>query len=128
MRIDRRLRNSLRGRRMLRPFGVFGMHGIWLRLPVGLRWRGLPHGRLPISRRGSCRRSFLAANAKGCKPLKQRAALGFGMSFGRHFSPMRADLVLRRKRQIIDLRHPLRPDNGRIGCRGNEWARLVMLA
>ena len=53
MRIDRRLRNSLRRRRMLRPFGIFGVHRVWLRRPVGLRRRGLPHGRLPISWRGA---------------------------------------------------------------------------
>ena len=49
MRIDRWLRKSLRGRWMLRAFAIFGMNGIWLRLPVGLRLRGRPHGRLPVA-------------------------------------------------------------------------------
>ena len=36
------------------------------------------------------------------------------------FAATRADLVLRRERQIVDLRHPLWPDKRRIGWPRNE--------
>jgi hypothetical protein len=62
--IDRRLRKSLRGRRMLRALGVFGMNGIGLRLPIGLRLRGLPCLYWPLTRLRRGGSSFLAADAE----------------------------------------------------------------
>jgi len=100
------------------------MHGIWLRLPVGLRWRGLPHAVAYLSAR-ELPPLLPGANAKGCKRSSSERRLARD-EFRRHFSPMRA-IWFARKRQIIDLRHPLRPDKAN-RVRGNEWARLVMLA
>jgi hypothetical protein len=128
MRVPRRLRNSLRGWRILRAFAVFGMNRTRLLLRVDLPLRGLTRRRLPLARDGTRGRFFLAADAKRGKPFEERTALGFGRRLRPKFASTRADLVLRRERQIVDLRHPLWPDKRRIGCRGNERTGLEMLS
>src|SRR5580704_942567 len=128
MRVPRRLRRSLRGRRMLRTFAVLGVNRTRLLLRVGLPLRGLTRRSLPLARDGIRGRFFLAADAKRGKPFEERTALGFGMRLRPTFAATRADLVLRRKRQIVDLRHPLWPDKRRIGCRGNEGTAVEMLS
>ena len=128
MRVPRRLRSSLRGWRMLRTFAVLGMNRTRLLLRVDLPLRGLTRGRLPLARDGTRGRFFLAADAKRGKPFEERTALGFGMRLRPTFAATRADLVLRRERQIVDLRHPLWPDKRRIGWPGNERTGVEMLS
>src|ERR1700730_15012497 len=50
MRVHRRLRSFLRGRRMLRTFAVLGMDRTRLLLRVDLPLCWLPRGRLPVAR------------------------------------------------------------------------------
>src|SRR5580704_12898398 len=128
MRVPRRLRRSLRGRRMLRTFAVLGVNRTRLLLRVGLPLRGLTRRSLPLARDGIRGRFFLAADAKRGKPFEERAALGFGMRLRPTFASTRANLVLRRERQIVDLRHPLWPHIWRIGWPWNERTGVVMLA
>jgi hypothetical protein len=128
MPVRRRLRSSLRGWRMLCTFAVLGVNRTRLLLRVDLPLRGLTRGRLPLARDGTRGRLFLAADAKRGKPFEERTALGFGMRLRSAFTTTGADLVLRRERQIIDLRHPLWPDKRRIGGRGNERTGVEMLA
>lgn len=128
MRVPRRLRRSLRGWRMLRTFAVLGMDRTRLLLRVDLPLCWLPRGRLPVARARTRRRFFLAADAERRKPFEERTALGFGMRLRPAFAATRADLVLRRERQIVDLRHPLWPDKRRIGGPWNERTGVEMLA
>jgi hypothetical protein len=125
-RVRRRLRRSLRDWRMLRTFAVLGMNRTRLLLRVPLR--GLTRGRLPLARDGTRGRFFVAADAKRGKPFEERTALGFGMRLRLTFAATRADLVLRRERQIVDLRHPLWPDKRRIGWPWNERTGVEMLS
>lgn len=127
MRVHRRLRRSLRGWRMLRAFAILGMNRTRL-LRVDLPLRGLTRWRLPLARARTCGRFFLAAEAKRGKPFEERTALGFGRRLGPAFAATRADLVLPRERQIVDLRHPLRPDIRRIGWARNERTGVEMLS
>ena len=113
---------------MLRTFAVLGVNRTRRLLRVDLPLRGLMRRRLPLARDGTRGRFFLAADAKRGKPFEERTALGFGMRLRPTFAATRADLVLRRERQIVDLRHPLWPDKRRIGCRGNERTGVEMLA
>jgi hypothetical protein len=122
-----RLWSSLRGWRMLRTFAVLGMNRTRLLLWVARPLRGLTRGRLPFARDGTGGRFLLAADAKRGKPFEERAALGFGMRLRPTFASARADLVLRRERQIVDLRHPLWADKRRLRCRGNERIGVEML-
>ena len=128
MRVHRRWRSSLRGWRMLRTFAVLGMDRTRLLLRVDLPLCWLPRGRLPVARARTRRRFFLAADAERGKPFEERTALGFGMRLRPTFASTRADLVLRRERQIVDLRHPLGPDVRRIGWPWNERTGVEMLA
>ena len=113
---------------MLRTFAVLGMNRTRLLLRVDLPLRGLTRGRLPLARDGTCGHFLLAADAKRGKPFEERTALGFGMRRRPNLAATRADLVLRREWQIVDLRHPLWPDKRRIGCRGNEGTGVEMLS
>ena len=113
---------------MLRTFAVLGVNRTRLLLRVVLPVRGLTGGRLPLARNGTGGRFFLAADAKRGKPFEERTALGFGMRLRPAFAATRADLVLRRERQIVDLRHPLWPDKRRIGGPWNERTGVEMLA
>jgi hypothetical protein len=128
MRVPRWLRRSLRGRRMLRTFAVLGVNRTRRLLRVDRPLRGLTRRRLPLARDGIRGRFFLAADAKRGKPFEERTALGFGMRLRLTFAATRADLVLRRERQIVDLRHPLWPDKRRIGWPWNERTGVEMLA
>ena len=128
MRIACRLQSSLRGWRMLRTFTVLGVNRTRLLLRVDLPLRGLTGGCLPLARDGTRGHFFLAADAKRGKPFEERTALGFGMRLRPAFAATRADLVLRRERQIVDLRHPLGPDVGRIGWPWNERTGVEMLS
>ena len=69
------------------------------------------------SRAGARRRLLMPPGAERSDALKQRTALGFALRLRRRFAAMGADLVLRRQRQIVDLRHALRPDDRRFGGR-----------
>jgi hypothetical protein len=113
---------------MLRTFAVLGMNRTRLLLRVHLPLRGLTRGHLPLARDGTGGHFLLAADAKRGKSFEERTALGFGMRLIPTFASARADLVLRRERQIVDLRHPLRPDKRRIRCRGNERIGVEMLS
>jgi hypothetical protein len=128
VRVHHRMRSSLRGRRMLGTFAVLGMNRTWLLLRGDRRLRRLPRGRLLLAQGGPRSRFFLAADAKRGKPFEERTALGFGMRLRPTFASTRANLVLRREWQIVDLRHPLWPHIWRIGWPWNERTGVVMLA
>ena len=128
VRVHRRLLRSLRGRWMLRTFAVLGMNRTRLLLRVNLPLRGLTRGRLPVARARTRRHFFLTADAKRGKPFEERTALGFGRRLRPMFASTRADLVLRRERQIVDLRHPLWPDIRRICWPWNERTGVEMLS
>ena len=128
MRVHRRVRRSLRGWRMRRAFAVFGMNRTRLLLRVDMPLRRRARGRLPVVRARTRRRFFLAADAKRGKSFEERAALGFGRRLRPAFAATRADLVLRRERQIVDLRHPLWSDIRRICWPWNERTGIEMLA
>lgn len=109
---------ALCGRRLLSAFtGIFRVKAVLRLLPVGLR-RRQPGLLLPLVRPRAIGLRIIAAEAKRRKFLqKGSAALGFGM-FRRKLATMRTDLVLRRQRQVLHLRHSLLPDNGHIGNKG----------
>ena len=118
LRLRRRLRCPLlRGGRVLGAFAILRVKAVRLLLAVS---PGCVRARLRLPFAGLNARGLgvVAADAKRGELLEERrAALGLGM-LGRRLAAMRAHLVLRRQRQVLNLRHSLLPDSRRIGNKG----------
>ena len=96
-----------RGSRCGRPAGIFVMHRRG-RGTGGLL--GKPRCRGKRRHLRGVLRLVLAAHAERGEPLEQRATAGLGRAFGRRLATLRANLLLDRQRQVLDLRHARRAD------------------
>jgi hypothetical protein len=96
---------------------------VWLRLAVRLG-NLRPRLRLAFAG-GTIGLGIMTADAKRGEFLKERRTpFGFRMH-RRRLAALRPDLVLRRKRQILDLRHSLRPDDRRVWDKGAWLVEVI---